>query len=287
MKPYSLIKRYRFEVVCLLPILLYLFVFTVLPVLQVFKIGFTDPQTGRWTFANLAILFRQQEFRSACLNTLIIALGSLTLEIGLGLLLAMILSFQGRGTGVLKSLFMLPLAIPTVVAGVMMSYVFSTSGWLNRILLDLGVIDRKILWLTGDFKSLLTVIAADSWKVTPLVMLILLAGLQSIDRQLFKAARIDGASPWYIFRRITLPLLMPAITTAVIIRGIDAFRIFSLVLVLMGENLKVIGTYAYLEFAEYHNRYLSAASAVILFAIIIAAVLVYLRLAGRRGLQTT
>ncbi|MBD3295939.1 MAG: ABC transporter permease subunit [Candidatus Omnitrophica bacterium] len=266
---------------------MYLFLFTFLPVIRVFRISLTDPSGGHLTLENFRILFSQAEFRSAFLNTLIIALGSLVLEVGFGLLLAIVLSLQRRGAGILRSFFMLPLAIPTVVAAVMMSYMFSSSGWINRVLLDTGIIQDNILWLSGGYKSLFAVIAADSWKVTPLVMLILLAGLQSIDRQLYKAARIDGASSFYTFRRVTLPLLMPAITTAVIIRGIDAFRIFSLALVLMGENMKVIGTYAFLEFAEYNNRYLSAASAVVLFIMIMAAVLVYLRMTGKRGLQAT
>ena len=98
--------------------------------------------------------------------------------------------------------------------------------------------------MQGDAKSLIMIILADSWKVTPLVMLILLAGLKSIDQGLYEAARIDGASRWQLFFGITLPLLLPSITTAVIIRAIDAFRIFDMVLILMGENFKVLGTYA-------------------------------------------
>ena len=165
-----------------------------------------------------------------------------------------------------------------------MSYLFSSLGWINRILADLGLIDSPIYWMAGGIKSLMMVTIADSWKVTPIVMLILLAGLESIDRELYKAARIDGAGSFYIFRRITLPLLMPAITCAVIIRGIDAFRIFALPLILMGQNLKVIGTFAYLEYAEFNNPYASAASSVILLFMILTAVLFYIKVAGRRGL---
>jgi trehalose transport system permease protein len=128
------------------------------------------------------------------------------------------------------------------------------------------------------------IIAADSWKVTPLVMLILLAGLESIDRNLYKAARVDGAGGFYCFRRITLPLLLPSITAAVIIRGIDAFRIFALPLILMGQNLKVIGTYAYLEYAQYDNVRLSASGSVILLLMIMVSVIIYVKAAGRRGL---
>ena len=118
-------------------------------------------------------------------------------------------------------------------------------------------------------------------------MLILIAGLQQIDQNLYDAARVDGATPWQMFRSITLPLLMPSITSAVIIRGIDAFRIFALVLILMGQSFKVIGTYAYLEYAEYHNTSLSAASAVVLFGLILIAIFIYLKSIGHKGLSPT
>ncbi|MGA1844992.1 MAG: carbohydrate ABC transporter permease [bacterium] len=280
-----LLRRYAFEIVCLCPLVLFLLIFTLVPIIQVFLISLREPHTAGLTLAHYRTLLSHREFHHAFFNTLFIAIGSLCLEIFAGLLLAMILAARIKGTGILKSLFMLPLAIPTVVAAVMMSYLFSTSGWINRILLDLGIIHAPVMWLQGGVKSLFTIMAADSWKVTPLVMLILLAGLQSIDRDLYKAARIDGAGGWYTFRRVTLPLLMPCITAAVIIRGIDAFRIFSLALILMGENLKVIGTYAYLEYAEYNNPYLSAASAVILFLMIMGAVFLYIKAAGKKGVQ--
>ena len=171
----------------------------------------------------------------------------------LGLVLAILLVNNHRYTRYLIPLFILPLAIPTAVVGVMISYLFSSSVWINRILFDLGIISSSVHWMGGGFKSLVMIILADCWKVTPVVMLILLAGLESIDASLYKAARIDGAGGLYIFRRITLPLLMPFISAAVIIRGIDAFRIFALPLILMGQNLKVIGTYAYLEYMEFNN----------------------------------
>ena len=278
--------KYRFELLCLLPLLAYLLVFTLLPVFDVARISLTDPATGALSFGNFATLLRESEFRAAFVNTLAIALGSLSIEVLLGLVLALTLSVPVRGGGLLKSLLMLPLAIPTVVAAVMMSYLFATSGWINRILMDLGLIGREIVWLDGSARSLFAVMAADCWKVTPLVMLILLAGLQSIDRQLYLAAKVDGARPWTVFRRVTLPLLMPSLTTAVIIRGIDAFRIFALALILTGENLKVIGTYAYLEYTEYQNEALSAAAAVVLFLLIVGMLVLYIRVVGRKGFQT-
>ena len=277
-------QRYRFEIICLLPFLLYLVFFTVVPLAQVFQLAFSDSEGG-FTFAHMSRLWGQADFVQAVRNTLIIALGSLSLEIVFGLLLALALSELGRKGGWLRTLFILPLAVPTVVAAVMMTYLFATSGWINRILLDLGLIGENIVWLSGDGYSLFAVMIADCWKVTPLVMLILLAGLQGIDQQFYQAAEVDGANAWQRFWHITFPLLLPAITAAVIIRGIDAFRIFDLALVLTGENLKVIGTYAFLAYSEYQDVALSAASSVVLFGLILVAILLHMRLVGRKGFE--
>lgn len=279
------LKKHSFEILFLLPLITFLFFFTLVPVLSIIALSFKDASSSVFTLSHYTALFAQQEFRAVFFNTIIIALGSLTIELGIGMVMALLLSRGFTGRKVVSSLFMLPLAIPTVVVGVMMSYLFSTSGWINRILMDLSLSPSPIHWMGGGFKSLVMVTLADSWKVTPLVMLILLAGLKSIDQDLYSAAAVDGASGFYIFRRITLPLLMPHITAAVIIRGIDAFRIFALPLILMGQNFKVVGTYAYLEYMDYNNVHLSAASAVVLFLMIIFAVAFYIKVVGRKGIQ--
>lgn len=282
------IRKYRFEILCILPLMFFLLLFTLTPIIRVIVLSFQPAaslgQGPRFTLAHYRNLLAQKAFQEAFFNTVIIAAVSLVLEIGLGLILALILSKNSRSIRFLRPIFILPLAIPTVVVGVIMGYLFSNAGWINRILADLGLIQSPIYWMSGGAKSLMMVALADSWKVTPIVMLILLAGLQSIDNSLYKAARIDGAGTFYIFRRLTLPLLLPSITAAVIIRGIDAFRIFALPLILMGQNLRVIGTYAYLEYTEFNNQYTSAASSVILLFMILAAVLIYIRAVGKRGM---
>lgn len=279
------IRKHRFECLCLAPFLLYLGFFTFLPVLQVFRISLRQVDGSGYTLIHFGRLLSLPAFRAAFANTVLVALGSLLLELSMGLALALSLVAIGRRSAWLKTIFTLPLAVPTVVAAVMMTYMFSSSGWVNRILLDLGILSEGVSWLAGGGRSVFAVMVADSWKVTPLVMLILLAGLQGIDGDLYEAASMDGARSVQLFRYVTLPLLLPSITTAVIIRGIDAFRIFSLALILTGENLKVLGTYAYLEYVEYQNAAASAASAVMLFLLILAAILLYIRLVGREGLQ--
>jgi len=280
-------RKNRFEIICILPFIVFLFIFAFIPVARTVALSFqplpAEHHACPFTLIHYKNLFAQAAFRQAFFNTIFIATASLVLELFFGLALALLLSTRYRFLRLLRSVFVLPFAIPTVVTGVIMSYLFTGGGWVNRILIDMAIIRTPINWMSGGFRSLIMVTLADCWKVTPLVMLILLAGLESIDRELYRAARIDGASDFYIFKRITLPLLMPSITTAVIIRGIDAFRIFALPLILMGQHLKVVGTYSYLEYMEYGNPYTSAASSTILLVMIMSAVLFYIRSVGERG----
>ena len=273
------------EIILISPLLIFLLCFMFLPIWRTLILSFKDTLSNQFSLSNYKDLIQQASFRKALYNTIFIAGVSLVLEITLGLILALILSRNTKITAGLRMLFILPLAIPTVVVAVMMSYIFSSSGWINRILMDLSLIKAPISWMSGGINSLIMIVLADCWKVTPLVMLILLAGIQSIDKDLYRQARVDGAGSLHIFRQITLPLLAPYITCAVIIRGIDAFRIFALPFILMGQNLKVLGTYAYLEYAEYNNAYLSAASSVLLFIMILAALVIYIKAVGKKGLS--
>jgi trehalose transport system permease protein len=116
-------------------------------------------------------------------------------------------------------------------------------------------------------------------------MLILLAGIESIPEELYEAARIDGANPWRIFWKITLPLLKPSITVALIIRGIDAFRIFELPLILVGRTEPVMSTYAYFEYVEAVNPHTSAAAGTLLLVMILVTLVGYLRVAGSKEIM--
>lgn len=214
------------------------------------------------------------------INTLAITSIGLTLELLLGLGAALALAGRPVGRRIFSILLLVPLGVPTVVSAAVMRTVFGMVGYLNEALLRLGVIGSPVDWTGERWLALLTVAVADAWKVTPLILLILLAGLQAIPGELYEAARTDGASPWRQFSAITLPLLKPAVTMALIVRGVDAFRIFVLPLALVGRGLPVLSTYAYVEFLEYGNPHTAAASSVILLSLIVFTVLTYLKLAG-------
>lgn len=263
----------------LAPLVLYLAVFTLIPVISTLVLSLRDVE-GRWGLDAFQTISSHYQFSEAVVNTLVITGLGLGLELCLGLTTAVILCGRFRAQGVVRVLLLIPLGVPTIVAASAMSYVFGTHGYLNEILMRLGLITLRIDWIGPRWLALITVAVADAWKVTPLVMLILLAGLQAIPREVYEAARTDGAGALQQFWRITLPLLRPALSMALIVRGVDAFRIFALPLALVGRNLPVLSTYAYVEYLEYGNPHTAAASSAMLLVMILITVGVYLRLAG-------
>jgi trehalose transport system permease protein len=170
-----------------------------------------------------------------------------------------------------------------------MLLVFTRSGYFNALLLavadalgTLGIVWRfePVGWtVAGGFPTLFTLAVADTWKVVPVVTLILLAGLQAIPVEVEEAARADGATGWRWLRHVVLPLLAPYVTVAVILRAIDAFRIFEVALVLAGRVEPVLGTFIWTRYAApASDPFTAAAGAVVLFVLILGVVCLYLRL---------
>jgi trehalose transport system permease protein len=263
----------------LAPLTLYLAAFTLIPVVSTLVLSLQDAD-GNWGFGAFQAIGSHYQFGEAVVNTLVITGLGLGLELCLGLATALTLASRFQAQGLVRVLLLIPLGVPTIVAASAMRYVFGTVGYLNEVLYRLGLLALPIDWIGNRWLALLTVAVADAWKVTPLVMLILLAGLQAIPGEVYEAARTDGAGPRQQFVWITLPLLRPALTMALIVRGVDAFRIFALPLALVGRNLPVLSTYAYVEYLEYGNQHTAAASSTILLLMIVIAVGTYLRLAG-------
>ena len=275
------ISKNKFEIILILPLALFVFGFTIGPIIQAIMMSFEGIFGGNFpTLASYSYIVHHHYFKAALFNTIFITGVGLTLELIFGMILALILSEKFFGRGIFRAVMLLPLGIPTIVSASNMAFIFSTQGFLNELLYRIGLIEVPIDWRVGTIKPLMTIVVADMWKVTPLVMLILLAGLESIDKQLYEAAKVDGAGRWHRFRHITLPLLKPYITMALVIRGIDAFRIFELPLVMAGRHVPVMSSYAYFEYIERNNPYTSAAGATILLIMIIIAISVYLKAVG-------
>ncbi|RMF87440.1 MAG: sugar ABC transporter permease [Nitrospinota bacterium] len=266
-----------------LPLLCYLFAFTLVPLLASLKMSITAPEQGGFPSGqNFRYLLSHGQFDDALFNTIAITLLGLCLQLVVGMILALMMHRTFWGRGLIRTIVLIPMGVPTIVSGVIFTYVFDIGGYLNELLFRLGEISHPIDWQAGGLRTILSVVFADMWKVTPLVTLILLAGLESIPEEVYEAGAVDGVTPLSRFFFLTLPLLKPSITMAVILRAIDAFRIFEIPLILTGKTTPVLATFAYFEYYEYNNPYTSAAAATLLTAIILGFILLYLFLVERK-----
>jgi trehalose transport system permease protein len=273
----------------------YLLLLTAAPIFETLRLSLSAPLDGGFpSLGRYGALLGSDLFRAALRNTVIVALLSLGLEMSLGLLLALTLHVRFPLRGLVRTLVLMPLGVPTVVSAAVMLLIFTRAGYLNASLLAVadalaavGIHWRfePVGWtVAGGWRTLFTVAVADTWKVVPVVTLILLAGLQSIPEEVEEAAQTDGATGWRRLLYVVLPLLAPYLTAAVILRAIDAFRIFEVALVLAGRIEPVLGTFIWSRYAPpASDPFTAAAGAVVLFVLILAFVLLYLRLVARRG----
>jgi len=196
--------------------------------------------------------------------TLIFTAISVFCELVLGLGLAMIMNKAMKGRGLIRTMSLIPWAIPTSVAALMWSYLYNgSSGIVATAFSTIGVIDQPTELLLTAKAALGSIIAADVWKTTPYMALLLLAGLQVIPDSLYESSSLDGANKLMQFRHITLPLLKPSILVALLFRTLDAFRVFDLIWVLTGGGpggtTESISIYAYkVMFAQTRFGYGSA-----------------------------
>ncbi len=193
---------------------------------------------------NYRFLLHDDRFWNALGNTVYFTGVSVSLELLLGLGIALLLNRAFRFKGLVIALVLVPWAIPTVVSARMWEWIYNTDfGILNYLL---GI---KINWLGSPRWALNAAVFMDVWKTTPFAAILLLAGLKMIPGDLYQAARIDGAGAWPVFTRITMPLLMPVILVVLVFRMLDAFRVFDAVYVLTGggpaNTTETLSIYAY------------------------------------------
>jgi ABC-type sugar transport system permease subunit len=235
--------------------------------------------------ANYVEAFQDPRFLGALAHTAFFAALSVSLELTLGLVLALAMNRMFRGRGLVRVAVLLPWAIPTVVAGLVWRFMFEgRAGIVNTLLVRLDVLSEPLVWFIQAGTAWVPVILADVWKTTPFVALLLLAGLQNIDATLYEAARIDGASAWRQLRHITLPLLKPALLVALIFRTLDAFRVFDLIYALTGGGpgtaTEPIALYTFNTLLQNLRFGYGSALSLIVFVLTFGLALLYIRLLG-------
>ena len=218
-------------------------------------------------------------------NTLRFSLISVSLELVFGMLLALLMNQKFRGQGLVRTAILVPWAIPTIVSARMWSWMFHDQyGVVNDLLLKIGVINTPLAWVADPGLSMWAVIIVDVWKTTPFMALMLLAALQLIPRDLYEAARIDGANAWQRFRRITLPLIMPAMIVALIFRVMDALRVFDLIYILTSNSEATVSVSGYARdlLVSYQEMGSGSAASVLVFMMVAGIAACFLMLGRRR-----
>ena len=208
-------------------------------------------------------------------NTLFVTVISVSIEFALGMGIALLMHRAIFGRGALRTAVLIPYGIVTVVAAFSWQFAFDPStGFVNQ----LPFVAEDKAWFGERFSAFAVIIMAEVWKTTPFIALLLLAGLTTIDNGLYEAAKVDGANAWQRFRRITLPLMKPAILVALLFRTLDAFRVFDSIFIMTRgsvdtESVSILG---YNQLISRLNLGLGSAVSVLIFlmVLIIAALFV-------------
>jgi multiple sugar transport system permease protein len=228
----SFLRRYWFVYALILPAVLYRLLWTAWPLAQTIYLSFTDTNLVFRTSSfigleNYAILLGDDQFRNSLVLTVLYTVGTVTGELVLGMLLALLLNQKLLGRRVARTVLLLPWAISAVLTGIVWKIIFwDVGGPANDLLLRLGLVDAGLPWLSQAHYAQLAVLISSIWKFTPFAALMLLAGLQTIPRELYEAAQVDGAGHWHTFRYITLPLVVPVVMVVLIFRIMEALRTF-------------------------------------------------------------
>jgi multiple sugar transport system permease protein len=258
-----------------LPTLAFLALFFAWPMVQAFELAFRE--NGQWTLEHVRTMRNDLRFEEAFGFTLLLIAVIIPVQFLLALGTALLLNAKLRLRGLFLYIFLLPLAISDLAAGIVWSAIFTETGYLNTILQRLGFLEFPYIWInpTNDNLLLFAVVMAELWRSTALVMIILVAGLQGIPRDFTEAAEVFGAGFFQRVRYVILPMLKPSLQVALVLRLILAFEVFSTVIAITGASTTVLAAEAWRwHTVNFDSNVAAAYASLILVLSLISAALV-------------
>jgi len=262
-------------VLAMLLVTAYPIVYAVILSLQDVDLRFPD-EGGFVGLSNYTAVLTSDLWWTDFFNTVFIMVVTVAIELVLGMAIALVMHRAIFGRGVVRTSVLIPYGIITVVAAFAWQFAFAPeTGFVN----NLPLISDEMDWFGGRFSSFAVIIMAEVWKTTPFMALLLLAGLVTIDGQLYEAARVDGATAWQRFTKITLPLMKPAILVALLFRSLDAFRVFDTIFIMTRgaldtESVSILG---YNQLISRLNLGLGSAVSVLIFVCVFLIALLFVR----------
>lgn len=281
----------------LIPVVVILLLAAALPLQRTISLSFTDarannPLDANWIGFDNYLMFVEgnaygvltdPRWWRSVRNTLVFASISVSLELVLGMLIAITLNQTFKFRGLIRALALIPWAIPTIVSAQMWAWMLHDQyGLINWLLRNLGLIEQGIPWLSQSSTALASIIFIDVWKTTPFMTLMILAALQLVPEDLLEAATIDGASKVQRFFTIVLPIIFPAVAVAVVFRLLDALRVFDLIYIInpSNENVMSMSVYARRILLEFGRFGEGSAASVLLFIIIGGLAVLWIKVSG-------
>jgi multiple sugar transport system permease protein len=251
-------------------------------VLSLQKIDLRFPDEGGFVgLSNYGSVLSSELWWTDIFNTLFVMIVSVSIELVLGMAIALVMHRAIFGRGVVRTSVLIPYGIITVVAAFAWQFAFAPdTGFVNH----LPLISEEMDWFGGRFSSFAVIILAEIWKTTPFMALLLLAGLVTIDGQLYEAAKVDGASAWQRFVRITLPLMKPAILVALLFRTLDGFRVFDTIFVMTrgAQDTESVSILGYNQLISRLNLGLGSAVSVLIFLCVFLIAFLFVKGFGTR-----
>ncbi len=265
-------------VIAMLLVTVYPILYAVALSVQKVDLRFPD-ESGFVGLNNYAAVLTSDLWWQGVLNTTLIAVISVAIELVLGMGLALVMHKALFGRGIVRTATLIPYGIVTVVAAFAWFFAFDpSSGFVN----NLPFVPEDKAWFGEHNSALSVIIMAEVWKTTPFMALLLLAGLATIDEGLYEAARVDGATAWQRFWRITLPLLKPALLVALLFRMLDAFRVFDSIFVMTrgSQDTESVSILGYNQLISRLNLGLGSAVSVLIFVLVLGIAFFFVRVLG-------
>jgi multiple sugar transport system permease protein len=261
----------------LLPSVIFLLVFFAYPMLEAFALAFRGADGG-WTLIHFQTMIKDVAFAPAFRTTLLLIVIIIPVQFTLAFIMALLIQSKLKFSGMFLYIYSIPIGISELAAGIIFFSLFTDRGYLNTILTGLGILDKPFIFLgyqnTGWL--LFAVVMAEAWRATAIVMVILVAGLQSIPQEYMEAADIFGASLWDKVWKVILPLLRPSLQVALILRTILAFQVFAVAMAVAGRGVTLLAAEAYRWYNTYRNPNVAAAYAALIMILSIISTVFYI-----------
>ena len=286
-------KRKRMLNLFYIPALILILFFVVYPLLEVFRISFTQwngySQDYKYIgFSNYAKLFKDENFRTAFINTIIYGFGSTLLQNVFGLAYAVFLNSRVRGHSVVRTFIYLPAMISGLIMGyIIYFFVMYNHGVFNEIIGWFGA--APVDWMADGPRGVIIMTLINSWQFVGICMVIYLAGLQNVPQMYLEAAEIDGANSWQRFRHITFPLLLPSIASAVVLNLIGGLKLYDVIVALSGGGpgftTHSLASYISNQYFKAQNAGYSAAVGIFTFFFIMIVANIFTRYFNKKEVE--